>query len=132
MALPLPDRSKSLVRTARRAKPDFISDGEFESPTPPETIEEFLARGGRIQSVAGHVAMGGPSGVAIHVDGATLPLSSHESEYVPSFVRDLASYDAAQAVAPSDLDDGTAAVWHDYEQSSIPSEWKPAYEMGEL
>ena len=126
MSLPISPRAAALVRVARRAKPDFISDAEWECPTPPESTDHFLQRGGTITQCLTHPASGLPSSQTIHMDGNIIPQSHGAHEYVPSFVRDLTSYDAAQRNAPTDFDDGTASIWTEYEQESIPGDWKPS------
>lgn len=93
-----------------------------------ETVEEFLNRGGTIQRCPAKTATGVPSSMMAYVDGLALPLANSPAEYVPSFVRDLSTYDAAQTERTTPVDDGSAAQWTEYEQSSIPSAMRPAYE----
>lgn len=93
-----------------------------------ETVEEYLDRGGLIQHCPPKAATGVPSSMMAYVDGLALPCTNSPTEYVPSFVRDLSTYDAAQRERVSPVDDGSAAQWTEYEQSSVPSAMRPAYE----
>lgn len=90
-----------------------------------ETVMEYLARGGTIIKCPPHAASGVPASQMIYADGHALPTHSQSAEYVPSFVRDLKTYDDAQREAPSANDDGTTASWREYEQSSVPRSFRP-------
>lgn len=83
------------------------------SPTV-ETVEQFLARGGRIQKCAPNVARG-PSMYTptIAIDGYELPVNIGTPEYIPNFVRDLTTYDEAQRDCVSMVDDGSVSVVRD-------------------
>ena len=93
-----------------------------------ETVEQFLARGGAIQKCPPRAASGVPPSSMVYVDGQGIPISSSPSEYVPAFVRDLPTYDLAQDERATPTDDGTEAIWKEYEQSSVPAAIRPQYE----
>ena len=83
----------------------------LDQPFTKETPEDFLARGGRITKCPPRIAIG-PSMYtpSIMVDGYELPISLGSYEYLPNFVRDLNTYDVAQADQVTPLDDGSTGV----------------------
>jgi len=79
-----------------------------------ETVDMFLARGGQITRCPPRPAQGTTMyATAIVVDGYTLPISTPANEYLPNFVRDLTTYDIAQATRLSSHDDGSVSVVRD-------------------
>lgn len=100
---------------------------DIDRPFIRETPEEFLARGGRIVKCPPRMAIG-PSMYTptIVVDGHELPVSLGSYEYLPNFVRDLTTYDAAQEDRVTPLDDGSTDIVRRDERRAIRSdvEWR--------
>lgn len=119
------DRRRKLTRTARQPKHVPLNLPHDEMSTENESYSAFFRRGGTITKCEPNTAKGRSSSLAIPVAGETVPLSRLAGEYVPAFVRDLESYDAAQNDPLTDLDDGTTELWYEYEQASIPGAWRP-------
>lgn len=94
-------------------------------PGQTETIEQFLARGGQIMRCPTRPASGVPSAQMIYVDGQGIPTHNQSGDYVPSFVCDAPTYEAAQREAPDPEDDGSTAYWREYEQMSVPRAVRP-------
>lgn len=82
-----------------------------DAPVRKETVEMFLARGGRITQCPSKPATGALMyAPVIAVDGYTLPIGTAGHEYLPNFVRDLPTYDIAQADRLTNVDDGSVSV----------------------
>jgi len=109
----IPRRSK----LPKKSSPDRVNTRE--------NVAEFLLRGGTVTQCPSRSATLVSQSPTIYVDGQHLPMGTVQQEYIPSFVRDIATYDAAQAEVLCPDDDGTPSTWRVYEQSSIPSEWRP-------
>ena len=96
--------------------------GQAAQDTSTETVEQFLARGGKITSCpprpASSVSAYMPS---ILVDGYELPLGIGGDEYLPNYVRDITTYDNAQRdPLVTDHEGVTAVVRHDVAQQVRP------------
>ncbi len=99
---------------------------DLDRPYTKETPEDFLSRGGKITKcpprMASATSMYTPS---IVVDGYELPIHLGSYEYLPNFVRDLDTYDVAQADPVTPLDDGSTHSVHSDEQRALRAnlEW---------
>lgn len=79
--------------------------------TSTETIEQYLARGGRITTCPARPAHADSAYMpSIQVDGYELPLGTGGDEYLPNYVRDITTYDDAQQERLSYEADGAAAL----------------------
>lgn len=79
--------------------------------TPHETVEQYLARGGRIIQCPTKPAYGESSyAPTINIDGYELPLGTGGDEYIPNYIRDVGTYDTAQTERFTVEDDASAAV----------------------
>lgn len=100
-----------------------------EGECPHETIEQFLARGGKIIRCESKNSVNMPMlNSMVFIDGMAIPMASQPAEYIPSFVVSEKTYDAALSERMSPEDDGTSATWREYESSSIPHTLKPTTE----
>ena len=99
----------------------------LDQPFTKETPEDFLARGGKITKCPSRMAIG-PSMYTPSIvgDGYELPISLGSYEYLPNFVRDLNTYDAAQTDQVTPLDDGSTSVIRLDERRAMRSnlEWR--------
>lgn len=110
--------------TSVRLNPSATSP---DQPVVKETVEMFLARGGRITHCPTKPAQGAMMYTpTIAVDGHEIPVGVHNHEYLPNFVRDLPTYDKAQQEVVTTEDDGTASlVRQDLHHSMRPTiEWR--------
>lgn len=84
-----------------------------------ETVEEFLSRGGKITQVPTGVALPVTEIGMIHVDGESIPISTGEFEYIPSFVVSEQTYVDAQNQHMTGHDVGLPQSWKEYEHSTV-------------
>lgn len=100
-----------MIVMMKHTLPRRSSVPSVDAPVVRETVEMFLARGGRITKCPTKTAQGALMyAPVIAVDGHTLPLGTVGNEYLPNFVRDLNTYDIAQDDRVSVTDDGSAHV----------------------
>jgi len=92
-----------------------------------ETVQDFLLRGGEITKCPPRQAGGEGVTQMIYVEGQSFPVGNQLAEYVPSFVRDEATFASAQREEPDGEDDGSAAGWRSYERESIPVSVRPGW-----
>lgn len=107
-----------------------LAAASVDAPIEKETVEMFLARGGSITRCPSKPALGPMMYTpTIMVDGHTLPIGTVGHDYIPNFVRDLASYDIAQSEVLTPEQDGSAmVVRHDARRSAAPAvAWREAH-----